>query len=65
MVHVCVTVELEDLPFTTPSYVFDLKKWTPRLYSSLSAGSEVKEVDPWTEYSYEPMDSLKSSNSKS
>ncbi|XP_065883407.1 uncharacterized protein [Dysidea avara] len=59
-------MELEDLPFTTPNYIFNLKKWTPRLYSSRSrAGSEVKDVSPWTEYSYEQVDNLKSSNSTS
>lgn len=55
-------MELEDLPFTTPSYIFNLKKWTPRLYSGSKAGSEVKDISPWTDYSFEPLDNLKSSS---
>ena len=59
---VLVAVELEDLPFTTPDYIFNIQSWKPRLYSSHRKGPDVKDDDSsWNNYSYEPIESIKTS----
>ena len=62
-----ITVELEDIPFTTPDYIFNLKSWVPRLYSNNRRGPDVKddtEDSSWSNnYSYEPLESVEPSTS--
>lgn len=57
-----LVVELEDIPFTTPDYIFNLKSWMPRLYSCHRKGPDVKDEDiSWDDYSYEPVETVTSS----
>lgn len=54
-----VLVELEDLPFTTPDYIFNLQNWKPRLFSVHRKGPGIKDDDTsWNDYSYEPLESV-------
>ena len=59
--HVIVfIVELEDLPFTTPDYIFNLKNWMPRLYSCHRKGPDAVKHDDnsWNDQSYEPIETV-------
>lgn len=62
MTIIIIVVELGDIPFTTPDYIFNLQSWKPRLYSSNRKGPGVKDDDSlWNNYSYEPIESVKTS----